>query len=91
MPIPRAKASAGPVNRTGASFENDAALVGTVDALQYPHERRFSRAVPADDGMDRARRDREIDAVDGDHRAEPSAELAGADANSDAGGLRHLK
>jgi hypothetical protein len=41
--------------------------------------------------MDRARRDHEIDAIDGDHRAEPSAEFAGADANSDAGGLRHLK
>ena len=75
----------GPRQSNRRVVQNDAALVGTVDALQYPHQRRFSRAVPADDGMDRARRDCEIDAVDGDHRAELSAELAGADANSDAG------
>ena len=74
MPIPRAKASAGPSSHRRV-VQNDAALVGTVDALQYAHQRRFARAVAADDGVDRARRDREIDAVVGDHRAEPRASL----------------
>ena len=32
--------------------------------------------------MDRARRDREIDAVVGDDSAEPAAQMAGAEANS---------
>ena len=49
MPIPCAKASAGPVNANRSVVRGStSALVGMVDALQYPHQRRFSRAVPAD-------------------------------------------
>ena len=76
--MPRAKASAGPASRTGGVVEDDAALVGLVDALQDAHQRRLARAVAADDRVDRARRDGEIDAVVGDDRAKSARHVARA-------------
>ena len=84
MPTPRAKASAGPSSRTGRSSSDHGALVGSVDALQDAHQRRLSGAVAADDGVDRSRRDSEIDAIVGDDRAEPARHAARAETNRDA-------
>ena len=52
-------------------------LVGRVDALQDAHQRRLARAVAADDGVNRAGRDSEIDPVVGDDRTECRASLYG--------------
>ena len=46
------------------------ALIRRVDALQDAHQRRFARAIAADDGVDGLRRDGEVDPIVGDDGAE---------------------
>ena len=69
--------------------EHHGSLVGSVDALQDAHQRRLSGPVAADDGMNRSRRDSEIDAIVGDDRAEPARHAARPETNRD--GFHHLK
>ena len=90
--MPRAKASAGPCKPDRLIVEHDRAFVRTVDALQDAHQRRLAGAVAADDGVDRPRRDGEVDAVVGDDRAEPARDAARDRCEPlDAGRFRHLK
>ena len=75
-----------------AVVQNDAAFVRAVDALQDAHQRRLARAVAADDGVDRRRRDGQ-DRPGRSARTGPNARVtsASAEANLDAGRFRHLK
>ena len=47
------------------AVDDDRALVGPVGAVERLHQRRLARAVLADDGVDRAGANREVDAVVG--------------------------
>ena len=78
-----------PVQPDRPIVEHHGSLVGSVDALQDAHQRRLAGPVAADDGVDRSRRDREIDAIVGDDRAEPARDAARAETNRY--GFRHLK
>ena len=64
--------------------EEDDALVGGVEPVEHVHQRRLARAVLAEQAVDLARLDDEIDVVVGDEAAEPLGdsaefELHGAD------------
>ena len=69
-----------------AIVEDDAAVIRTIDALQDPHQRRFSRAIAADDRVDRAGRGGKIDPVIGDDGAEAAHDRACADPGPGCGG-----
>ena len=61
------------------TVHDDRALVGTVGAVQRLHQRRLAGPVLADDGVDRARPHREVDAVVGDHAGEALDDVAQLD------------
>jgi hypothetical protein len=54
------------------------AAIGTPDAAQNADQRGFAGAILADDGMDLAGADVEVDAVEGDRRAEMFAHALSA-------------
>ena len=54
----------------GLAVDEDVAAVGTMDAAEDADQRRFAGAVLADDGVDLAEADVEIDAVERDRGAE---------------------
>ena len=74
-----------------AIVQYDAPFIRTVDPLQDAHQRRLARAVAADDGVDRRRRNGQIDAVVGQDRSECAGHPASAEANLDASRFCHLK
>ena len=53
--------------------DQDAALVGTLHAVEDLHERGLAGAVLADDGVDLCRPDRELHVLVGDDTREPFA------------------
>ena len=67
MLIPRAMASAGPAIRTGCAVEQDLALVRPRQAVEDVHEGRLAGPVLAEEGVDLAGADVQVDAVVGDH------------------------
>ena len=67
---------AGPLNGTGHVVDQDLALVGLVEAVEHVHQRRLARAVLAQQRMDLARLDDQIDGVVGHERAEPLRDAA---------------
>ena len=71
--------------------EDHGSLVRSVDALQDAHQRRLAGPVAADDGVDRSRRDGEVDVIVGDDRAEPARDATRSDANRYRSRSRHLK
>ena len=66
MLMPRAMASDGPAIWTGVAVEQDLALVGRGQPVEDVHERRLAGAVLAEQGVDLAGTDLEVDAVVGD-------------------------
>ena len=82
--MPAAIASCGEAKWHGLPSTSDRAAVGTIHAAQDADERRFAGAVLADDGMDFAERDVEVDIVERDRRAEPLADVFNA-----GGGMGH--
>src|SRR5688572_23332779 len=52
------------------AVDQNFAAVGCVKAVRDPHGRRFARAVLADDGVNGARLDRDVDVVVGENAAE---------------------
>ena len=65
--MPRAIASDGPAMWTGFAVEQDLALVGRGQPVEDVHERGLAGAVLAEQGVDLARADVEVDVVVGDH------------------------
>ena len=61
------------------AVDDDRALVGPVRAVEGLHQRRLAGAVLADDGVDRAGADREVDAVVGDDAGEALDDVAQLD------------
>ena len=70
MPMPAAIASDGEENTDLLAVDDDRALVGLVHAVKRVHQRRLARAVLADDGVDVAPRDDDVDVVIGDDAGE---------------------
>ena len=66
MLMPRAIASAGPGDGDGRPIEQDLALVGRGQPVQDVHERGLARAVLAEQRVDLAGADLEVDRVVGD-------------------------
>ena len=66
MLMPRAMASAGPVIVDGLAVEQDLALVRRRQPVEDVHQRRLAGAVLAEQGMDLAGPDVEVDPVVGD-------------------------
>ena len=77
------------------AVDEDRSLVGLMGAVQRLHQRRLAGAVLADDGVDRAAADLEVDAVVGDDAGEALDDVAQLDGVLGAGGrppvdgLRH--
>ena len=67
MLMPRAIASDGPAICTGVPVEQDLALVRHGQAVEDVHQCRLAGAVLAEQGVDLARSDVEVDVVVGDH------------------------
>ena len=61
------------------AVDEDRALVGLMGAVQRLHQRRLAGAVLADDGVDRAAADLEVDAVVGDDAGEALDDVAQLD------------
>src|SRR5690606_18420500 len=59
------------------AVEHDLALARREDAREEVHQRRFARAVLADDGVNLACEAREVDVAEGASCAEPAADAAG--------------
>ena len=76
MPMPRAMASAGVAKVTCLAVDLDGALVRLLHAVQDLHQRRLAGAVLADDRVDGAAADRDVDVVVGDDAREPLADPA---------------
>jgi hypothetical protein len=70
-------------------IKNNGSFVRPIDALQNPHQRRLARAIAADNGVNRARRDSEFDPIVGDDRPIPAGQVTRADADLNWLGLRH--
>ena len=67
-------ASVGELNVHLLAVDLDRALVGLLHAVQDLHQRRLAGAVLADQGVDRARADRDVDVVVGDDAREALAD-----------------
>ena len=67
MPMPAAMASLGDWKCAQLAVDVDGAGVGLVHAVQRLHQRRLAGAVLADDRVDGAGADVEVDVVVGDH------------------------
>ena len=79
MPMPWRIAAAGRAEVLLLAVDEDRALVGLVGAVQRLHQRRLAGAVLADDGVDRAAADLEVDAVVGDDAGEALDDVAQLD------------
>ncbi len=69
-----------PRERDRFPIDDHRARVGPVDALQDAHQRGLAGAVAADHRVDRTARDRQVDAVIGEQRAEAPRDAACAEA-----------
>ena len=67
MPMPRRRAARGVRDPGRRAVEDDLSLVGGEDAVDHLDEGRFSRAVLAQQSVDLARLDAEVDVVVGAH------------------------
>ncbi len=76
MPMPAAIASPGPLKLTGFAVEQDLALVGLVQPVEHVHQGRLAGAVLAEQAVDLARLDDEVDVVVGHEAAEPLGDAA---------------
>ena len=76
MPIPRAMASDGEAMLDGLAVEQDLALVRGEQPVQDVHERALAGAVLAEQGVDLARLDGQVDAVVGDDAGEALGDAA---------------
>ena len=70
MAMPRASASAGDLRRSGLPSKQQFARGQLVDAGEHLHQRRLACAVLADDGVDLACAEREVDVLDRRNAAE---------------------
>ena len=70
IPIPFRIASAGEVIVDPFAADLDLALVGPVQAVEHAHERALAGPVLAEEGVDLAAADVEIDVIVGDHPGE---------------------
>ena len=71
MPIPCSIASCVEPSSIGLPFEQDLALVGRVEPVEDVHQRRLAGAVLAEQRMDLAAAQVEVDVVVGEHAREP--------------------
>ncbi len=69
-------ASAGDFNCTGLAVDTDCALVRLVQPVEDFHQRAFARAILAEQRVNLARLDVEVNAVVGDQRAEAFGDAA---------------
>ena len=76
IPIPWRMASAGERIATGSPVEPDLALVGSVQAVEDPHEGALAGAVLAEEGVHLAGADIEVDVVVGEHPGEALGDAA---------------
>ena len=77
IPSPAAIASLGLIEmRLGSPSISDLALVGAVQPVEDVHERRLAGAVLAEEGVDLALLDGQVDVVVGDHAGEPLRDAA---------------
>ena len=76
MPMPARIASPGPGEVLHDVVEQDLALVGVVEAVEHVHQRRLAGAVLAEQAVDLARLDHEVDVVVGDESAEALRDAA---------------
>ena len=72
MPDATGKGVRGAGKPHGLIIKDNRSFVRPIDALQNPHQRRLARAVAADNGMNRARRDGQFDRIVGDDRPIPA-------------------
>ena len=79
-------AAAGDAEVLHLAVDEDRALVGLMGAVERLHQRRLTGSVLADDGVDRAASDLEVDAVVGDHAREALDDVAQFDRVLGAGG-----
>ena len=89
MPMPAAIASRGERKSTGLAEEPDLAGVGAVEPVEHVHERALAGAVLAEQGVDLAEAEVEVDAVVGDDAGEAlddAAHLDGQVAGGAGGG-----
>ena len=84
MPMPALIASAGECRVTCGAVDLDGAVVGLLHAVQDLHQRRLAGTVLADDGVDGAAADVDVDVVVGDHAREPLADAAQPDGDCSA-------
>ena len=78
MPMPAAIASFGEWMATGLPSMQDLALVGLDEPVEDVHQRGLARAVLAEQGVDLARADGQIDVVVGHEAAEALRDAAAA-------------
>jgi hypothetical protein len=70
MPMPSAMASNGPPDATNLAVDENLSAVGGVEAVSDAHGGRLPRPVLADDGVNGAGLDRDVDMVVGEDAAE---------------------
>jgi hypothetical protein len=88
MPMPSAMASFGERKCVRLPLTLIGALVGLVGAVEGLHQGGLAGAVLADDRVDRAGSDGEVDPVVGDHAGEPLDDVAQLDGERRGGGRR---
>ena len=76
MPMPSAMASCGVWICARLAVDQNLARVGRVEAVGDTHRRGLPRPVLADDGVNRARLDPDVDAVVGEHVAEAFGDVS---------------
>ena len=76
MPMPSAMASCGRRMRADLAVDENLAAVGRVEAVGDAHRGRLPGAVLADDGVDGAGLDRDVDAVVGEDPAESLGDVS---------------
>ena len=76
MPMPSAIASSGRWMRRTCAVDQNLAAVGRVEAIGDAHGRRLPGAVLADDGVNGAGLDRDVDVVVGEHAAEALGDVS---------------
>ena len=76
---------------TGLPVDEDLARVGLVEAVEDRHQRRLAGAVLADDAVDRAARDGEVDVLVGVDRAEALVDADELDGERRGGRLASIR
>ena len=76
MPMPSAMASCGALDAARLAVDQNLAAVGGVEAVGDAHRRRLAGAVLADDGVNGAGLDRDVDVVVGEDAAEALGDVS---------------